>query len=209
MRKAKTLIVVFLMGIASMSQAALTINWGASVGVIFGSDTVTLLHGIFGDATASPFAQLIFAGEDGIVGTLDYTQSDGIAVADDDEVLALSYMGEGALADFPLFTDGLFADTTTPLDPTTGPFEVADLLYMRIFDMPADNWATAAIPTSGNYVEYSPYSVTQGDLNASGTTYGITETISTTTQVVPEPGTMFLFLIGALTAVGARRKRRS
>ncbi len=187
---------------ASVTYSAIDISWNNNTqGNLTDSDGSTLLFGTSSDGSTADFAQLIFAGANGIIDALDLSSSDG--VSGDDVVIGVAHIG---------FNMG-FSPTAGNINAVTSySLNVDDVIYARFFNAPSPNYPSELVPTAINvgtathYGNSSSYTITQGNFDSSIATYVIDAT--STNIAIPEPTTIAILLMGIAGIFGFRKHLR-
>jgi hypothetical protein len=203
------ILLVAASSILSMSSiAAIITTWGTAAGGLLKDSGGSLLHGnstIGTGYTLGTYVQLIWTGGDGLVSSFDGTSLTGINTLADDKVVATAWVGKGI---FPPGTDGgsvngIFSDTSSI---TTGT-SLGSTFYVRFFDTVSPNYASGYVPTSGKYADITnpSWTITQGNIDSSTVSFGISGNQLATVSIVPEPTSFALLGLGV--AMIALRRR--
>jgi len=217
MKKLAALFAVMLLA-AGVAQAY-EIAWGTAPGadrLFLDSSFTTPVPGAPFGVPQNPalggFVQLIYLGTDGIFQSADYTSwdtADGLVSSSDDAIIANVFVGKG----FVLNTSGEFQTTSTSLtaglDGDGAVINKMDFV-IRFFDTAS---TTTAVPSSGNYgYAYSTAGGAYFTANAVGGTdsnnFLISNSFYTNLGPIPEPSSVALFAIGAVTLVLRRRLKK-
>ncbi len=195
---------------ANATVDAAVIEWGTSNQQLYAADGDTYLPGNqTRSETDTGFIQLLYLGENGTYDAPDILEpgSNGDGAFGDDVVIGQSWVGDGNSSISPDIAGQFTAsDTPSATEYTSG---VADFA-IRVFDTAVSDadWEAGNIPTSGYYnyhVFTDPVKTPEPEYNY---TLWIDESLATTRVVVPEPGSLLVFLAGlAFLLVGCRRSR--
>jgi hypothetical protein len=161
------------------------------------------------------FVQLVYLGPDGIFQSQlfgDWDTADGLVGASDDEIIGSTFVGKG----FILNTSGEFqtasSGVTAGLDGGGGVIGSMNFV-IRFFDVASPNFPGGAVPTSGEYgYAYATAGGAYFQATAVGPTdnnnFSISNSFYTNLGPIPEPSSVALFVLGAVTLVLRRRFKK-
>lgn len=161
------------------------------------------------------FVQLVFLGPDGIFQSEDYTAWDtatGLLSSSDDLIVGKAFVGQG----FIVNTSGEFQTSSsglsTGLDGDGIPIGAMNFV-IRFFETASADYAVGAVPTSGKYgYAYSTVGGAYFQATATGSTdnniFTIGNSFYTNLGPIPEPSSVALFALGAVTLALRRRFKK-
>jgi len=202
MKKAVFLLVFTSLLAVCVDAASVTVSWNNDAQQnLFDSDGSTFLTGSQSDGSTGFFAQLIYAGADGLIDSLDRGSTTG--VTGDDVVLAVSHVGRNM--GFDPVDGNINASSVVDV-------EVGQVIYARFFNAASPNFGSSLIPTEFNggglsgtlYGNSNTYTIVQGDVDTQVATFVVGSVI---TNVIPEPSTFMSVLIAGGTVLFAMRRR--
>lgn len=181
------------------------INWLTNGKVLFDEQTdATLITGGRSSAVGG-FLQLIYLGEDGMLGTFDVFEPDGLSsmgVGADDQAVDTSFVGKG----FAMNRDGRFG-----VSFNNASLPIGSLFSIRIFTDPSP-MGVGNIPKTGFYGTLlgdvpNPFASTQDPLGIGVENFQVTSAFSANIPVIPEPSVIAFLLAGMMTIVCRRRRK--
>jgi hypothetical protein len=204
--KKKTALFIAALIMTVVAQAAINIDWKASAGFYFSADDSV---GILGDATGnSTYAYLVYDVDTTVGNIFANSYSIGSSIGDGgtilDSITLTEDMVSGNFDDYAYFSAQNFTDTYT-----------AGYVYAIIFEddnISNNDWyfntdpvaitdVSGAIPTQ--IIEMNSNTVSGDAID------GVPPEGFATGQVVPEPATFLMFVLGGIGAWVLRRKNRS
>jgi len=195
-------ILVFLAVVGLALSAHADFQWGSSYYFYDSNGTAGnwLIHNT--SSSVGVFVQLIRDVNNDGAAAISAT---GTGVSDDDVVYAVAWFGADGVSVPPAY-HGMWWSPNTGQTMTAGPTEDGYSFYARVWDSPAATWngLSTAIDPSAMYYQ-GPVWTYDNDTplqnydmapTAEGTTTGFGLGYVTTSQVVPEPTTLMLGLVG-------------
>jgi hypothetical protein len=156
------------------------------------------------DSSISAFAQLIFAGANGVADSFAASAS---GVTGDDVVAAIMHAGQN---DFLFFLNpGLFPLQEFPAVIGSGG---NGNYFVRVFDSPSASFGAglaASVPTSGYYWQSEIHTFTHEDPPSPPDNWDFAPLGGQTLTVVPEPSVMAIMGLGLFGLAAARRRLQS